>query len=56
MAREKPTVWSCEHDSPIEVVPLAGGKRARCLVCGTCGPVRANTQEAVLALRAKEAA
>jgi len=51
--REKPTIWGCDHHYPIEVAPLAGGKRARCLGCGACGPVRAAGEDAMLALRAE---
>ncbi len=54
MAREKPNVWHCVHHYPIEVTPTVGaGKRARCLGCGACGPERAGTEEAMLALRAE---
>jgi hypothetical protein len=53
MTREKPHLWRCEHLSPIEVVPLEVGKRARCLVCGTYGPPRASTEAALRALRAE---
>ncbi len=53
MAREKPTIWGCDHHYPIEVAPLEGGKRARCLGCGACGPVRAAGEDAMLALRAE---
>jgi hypothetical protein len=51
MIREKPHLWRCEHLSPIEVVAVGVGKRARCLVCGACGPVREGSKEAMLALR-----
>ena len=57
MAREKPrekeTIWGCDHHYPIEVAPVGGGKRARCLGCGACGPVRAAGEDAMLALRAE---
>ncbi len=53
MSREKPNVWSCEHPLPIEVVPLGDGRRARCLRCGQCGPVRPNSGVALRALRGK---
>jgi hypothetical protein len=53
MSREKPNVWSCEHPLPIEVVPLGDGRRARCLRCGQCGPVRTGSEEALRALRGK---
>ncbi len=51
MAREKPTIWHCGHHYPIEVVPVGGGRRARCLGCGACGPVREGSEEAMRALR-----
>jgi hypothetical protein len=55
MAREKPTIfWGCDHHYPIEVVPVGGGKLARCLGCGACGPVRAGGEDAMLALRTGE--
>ena len=54
MAREKPTIfWGCDHHCPIEVVAAGDGKRARCLGCGACGPVRAAGEDAMLALRAE---
>jgi DNA-binding NarL/FixJ family response regulator len=54
MARERPTnLWECDHHYPIEVVAVGGGKRARCLGCGACGPVRAAGEDAMLALRAE---
>ena len=56
MAREKPDVWGCGHPMPIEVVPLGQGRRARCLRCGLCGPVRPDSEEALVALRAEAAA
>jgi hypothetical protein len=51
--RERPAVWGCEHQYPIEVVLVGNsGRRARCLGCGTCGPVvREGSEEAMLALR-----
>ena len=55
MAREKPDVWGCEHPMPIEVVPLGEGRRARCLRCGLCGPVRPDPEEALVALRGEAA-
>ena len=51
MARERPTIWDCRHTYPVEVVPLGGGRRARCLGCGACGPVRADAEAAMKALR-----
>jgi hypothetical protein len=52
MARQRPTMWGCAHSyQPIEVSPTEGGKRARCLGCGACGPVRADTEAAMRALR-----
>jgi hypothetical protein len=53
MSRGKPTIWDCRHNGPIEAVSTEGGKRARCLVCGAVGPVRAEAKEAVLALMAE---
>jgi hypothetical protein len=54
--REKPTVWRCGHHYPIEVVPMGEEWRARCLGCGACGPVRAEGEAAMLALRDEVAA
>ena len=51
MAREKPDVWGCGHPMPIEVVPLGDGWRARCLMCGGCGPVRHDSEGALRALQ-----
>jgi hypothetical protein len=51
MAREKPTIWGCDHHYPIEVVRVRSGRRARCLGCGACGPVTVSGEEAMLALR-----
>ncbi len=51
MPREKPNDWGCEHPLPIEVAPFGEGRRARCLTCGQCGPVRPDTEEALRALR-----
>ena len=54
MARENPNIWRCADHYPIEVAATVGaGKRARCLGYGTCGQVRAGTEEAMLALRAE---
>jgi hypothetical protein len=51
MAREKPTIWGCDHHFPIEVTSVGGGRRARCLGCGSCGPVQADSEQAMLVLR-----
>jgi hypothetical protein len=51
MARKKPDVWGCGHPMPIEVVLLGEGRRARCLACGQCGPVRPDSEGALRALR-----
>ena len=51
MARENPNMWRCGHHYPIEVSPTERGKRARCLGCGTCGPVTADAEAAIGALR-----
>ena len=53
MARENPNMWRCGHHYPIDVTSVGTGKRARCLGCGACGPVRAAGEEAMLALRAE---
>ena len=53
MGREKRTTWGCDHHAPIVVERAEGGKRARCLGCGTRGPVRAAAELAMLALRAE---
>jgi hypothetical protein len=36
-------------------MPVDGGRVARCLGCGFCGPVRASAIEALAALRDPEA-
>ena len=51
MAREKPNEWRCEHHYPIEVAPIGDERRARCLGCGACGPVRADSEAALRALK-----
>ena len=51
MAREKPDVWGCQHRLPIEVVPMGDGRRAGCLRCGQCGPVRPDAEGALRALQ-----
>ena len=51
MARKKPDVWGCGHPMPIEVVPFGEGRRARCLTCGQCGPMRPDAEEALRALQ-----
>ena len=50
--RHKPSIAECKHVGPLEVSSTAGGKkRARCLVCGMTGPERAESLEAIQALR-----
>jgi hypothetical protein len=51
MTREEPTVWQCGHHYPLEVVPKGDERCARCLGCGTCGPLRADSEAAMQALR-----
>ena len=51
MTREKPDAWGCGHRLPIEVVPIGDGRRARCLTCGPCGPVRPDSEGALRALQ-----
>ena len=53
MAREKPETWRCDHHSPIVVDRALGGRRAKCLGCGSSGPTRADAEQAMLALRAE---
>ena len=50
MVREERTIWGCDHHRPIVVERAEGGKRARCLSCGTSGPVRPDAEQAMLAL------
>ena len=50
MARENPRIWGCDYH-PIKVVRVRSGRRARCLGCGTCGPVKVSGEEAMLVLR-----
>ena len=47
----RPQAWRCEHPLLIEVVPLGDGRRARCLRCGECCPVRPDCEGAMRALR-----
>ena len=51
MPRQRPPMWGCDHHYPIEMSPTERGKRARCLGCGTCGPVTADAEAARWALR-----
>jgi hypothetical protein len=53
MARERPTPWGCAHHYPIVVDGAVGGRRAKCLGCGSSGPTRADAEQAMLALRAE---
>ena len=53
MAREKPTIWRCDHRYPIVVEKAGGAERARCLGCGAVGPPRSGAEQAMLALRAE---
>ena len=48
---DRPRARGCEHPLPIGVVPLGDGRRARCLRCGQCGPVRPDSEGAMRALR-----
>ena len=50
-ARDRLRARGCDHPLPIEVVPLGDGRRARCLRCGQCGPVRPDCEGAMRALR-----
>ena len=45
-AADRPRARGCDHPLPIEVVPLGDGRRARCLRCGQCGPVRPDCEGA----------
>ena len=51
MVRGKQTAGSCAHTSPVVVEPAPGGRVARCLVCGSGGPVRPTSEWALAALR-----
>ncbi len=42
--RERPS--ECGHDQTVLVSPANGGRSARCLACGTIGPVRETSEEA----------
>lgn len=53
MVREERTTWGCDHYRPIVVTKAKGGECARCLGCGTCGPVRPDAEQAMLALKAE---
>ena len=53
LARGREWPSSCAHRSPVLVERVGhDGYGARCLVCGTVGPVRADSQEARAALQA----
>ncbi len=42
----------CGHGCyPVEAMPVDGGRVARCLGCGLCGPTRASARGALAALR-----
>jgi len=43
--------WKCGHFSPVLVEEVAGGKRAKCLLCGERGAVCEGAEEALSALR-----
>jgi hypothetical protein len=45
------SVGRCAHTSPVVVEPTPGGRVARCLVCGSSGPVRPTSEWALAALR-----
>jgi hypothetical protein len=49
--RRKRDAGRCAHASPVVVEPIPGGRRARCLVCGSGGPVRPTSERALAALR-----
>ena len=51
MVRGKQTAGSCAHGSPVVVEPIPEGRRARCLLCGSSGPVRPTSEWALAALR-----
>jgi hypothetical protein len=51
MTGKNPTIWGCDRHYPIEVVRVRSGRRARCLGCGACGPVRVSGEETMLAIR-----
>ena len=44
-------MWRCTHLSPVVVEPTPKGRVARCLRCGSSGPVRQNSERALAALR-----
>jgi NAD-dependent dihydropyrimidine dehydrogenase PreA subunit len=50
---ERPADYGrCEHRCyPVEAILVDGGRRARCLGCGLCEPVRASAIVALAALR-----
>ena len=50
--QDNSAIWQCDHSSyPTEVKTVQDGKSTRCLRCGTSGPVRADEEEALRALR-----
>ena len=51
MDRRKKDAGRCAHVGPVVVEPTPGGRVARCLVCGSSGPVRPTSDKALGALR-----
>jgi hypothetical protein len=49
--RRKRNAGRCAHATPVVVEPTPGGRAARCLVCGSSGPVRPTSAWALAALR-----
>jgi hypothetical protein len=49
--RRKRNEGRCAHASPVVVEETPNGRRARCLVCGSGGPVRPTSEWALAALR-----
>jgi polyferredoxin len=57
---KKNTPWGqevntrCEYNYPIAVLVCEGGRRARCLNCGACGPLCEDVESARQALFGKD--
>jgi hypothetical protein len=50
-SRRRLSPGECDHTSPVAIDRLEGGYAARCLMCGTVGPVRESSNEALKALQ-----
>jgi hypothetical protein len=49
--KQTPPEEGCHYATPLTIVPVEGGYRARCMVCGALGPLRGSAVAAMKALR-----